>query len=124
MVEDMTVAAIERAQASYEMGDLRTKLARWHAHVDVAFRGWCDAWLDPKFREWDIAGFLPTVAAPAQIIQGDRDPYGSERQIAIARQALPAPPLVALLPGVGHAPHKEAPEATLTRIRDFALCLF
>ena len=54
VVEEMTVAAIERAREAYAAGDLRRKLVRWHADVDVAFRGWNDAWLDPKFREWDI----------------------------------------------------------------------
>lgn len=123
MVEDMTVAAIGRARDAYATGDLRAKLARWHGDVDVAFRGWCDAWLDPQFRSWSIAGYLPTVAAPTQIIQGEDDPYGSGEQIEAARRALPAPPIVALLPRVGHAPHREAREATLQHIRGFALPL-
>jgi pimeloyl-ACP methyl ester carboxylesterase len=119
IVEDMTVAAIERARRAYVEGDLRAKLARWHADVDVAFRGWCDAWLDPKFRQWDIRGYLPAVAAPVQIIQGVADPYGSMRQIAIAQEGLAEPPDVALLPGVGHAPHREASATTVEHISRF-----
>ena len=30
------------------------RLARYHRDVDVAFRGWNDAWLDPRFRAFDI----------------------------------------------------------------------
>jgi pimeloyl-ACP methyl ester carboxylesterase len=123
VVEDITVAAIERARAAYETGGLRAKLARWHMDVDVAFRGWNDAWLDSKFRAFDISGYLAAAAAPVQIIQGGMDPYGSERQIAVARAALRAPPDVALLPGIGHAPHKEALETTVEAIRRFALPL-
>ncbi|MGA2793124.1 MAG: alpha/beta hydrolase [Roseiarcus sp.] len=123
IVEDITVAAIERARAAYETGGLRAKLACWHANVDIAFRGWNDAWLDPKFRAFDISGYLAGVAAPMQIIQGAMDPYGSERQIDIARAALRAPPDVASLPGIGHAPHREALAATLEAIRRFALPL-
>jgi pimeloyl-ACP methyl ester carboxylesterase len=119
IVEDMTVAAIARARDAYVTGDLRAKLKRWHADVDGAFRGWCDAWLDPKFRQWDITAYLPAIAAPLQIIQGDDDPYGSERQIDVARMALPAAPDIVLAPGVGHAPHKQAPETTLEHIRRF-----
>ena len=48
--EDMGVAEIARAKGAFEQGDLRSKLARLHADVDNAFRGWCDAWLDPDFR--------------------------------------------------------------------------
>jgi pimeloyl-ACP methyl ester carboxylesterase len=123
VVEEMTIAAIKLAHEAYAGGDLRKKLMRWHANVDVAFRGWNDAWLDPKFRAWDITSYLPEIAAPAQIIQGDADPYGSEWQIYVARKELPTPPDVAMLPGVGHAPHREAPEATLEHIRRFVLPL-
>ncbi|HEY4927054.1 MAG TPA: alpha/beta hydrolase [Roseiarcus sp.] len=123
IVEEMTVAAIERAREAYAAGDLRRKLMRWHADVDVAFRGWNDAWLDPKFREWDITAYLPAIAARVQIIQGEADPYGSARQIDVARKQLPTPPDVVMLPDVGHAPHREAPEATLEHIGRFVLPL-
>ena len=119
IVEGMTIVAIARARDAYAAGDLRAKLARWHADVDVAFHGWCDAWLDPKFRDWDIRRYLPAVAAPVQIIQGVADPYGSVRQIAIAQEALAAPPDVALLPGVGHAPHRQASATTVEHISRF-----
>ena len=62
IVEEMTVAAIERAREAYAAGDLRRKLMRWHADVDVAFRGWNDAWLDPEFRAWDITSYLAAIA--------------------------------------------------------------
>jgi pimeloyl-ACP methyl ester carboxylesterase len=123
IVEDMTIAAIERAREAYEGGDLRRKLMRWHGDVDVAFRGWNDAWLDPKFREWDITAYLPAIAAPVQIMQGEADPYGTARQIDVARRQLPTPPDVVMLPNVGHAPHREAPEATLEHIGRFVLPL-
>src|SRR5262245_35843528 len=42
--EDAGIAEIARAKAAYETTDLRQKLARWHADVDNAFRGWDDAW--------------------------------------------------------------------------------
>ncbi len=123
IVEDITIAAIERARAAYQAGDLRARLARWHADVDVAFRGWNDAWLDPKFRAFDITGHLPAVAIPVQIIQGGADPYGGERQIDAAVAALRAPPDLVRLPGIGHAPHREALAETVEAIRRFAMPL-
>src|SRR5688572_17751613 len=45
--EDMGIAAIARARDAYATTDLRQRLSRWHDHVDIAFRGWSDAWLDP-----------------------------------------------------------------------------
>ena len=121
IVEDVTIAAIERARAAYATGDLRARLARWHADVDGAFRGWNDCWLDPRFRAFDITGCLRAAAVPVQIIQGGADPYGSERQIEVARSALRAPPDVTLMPGIGHAPHREALAAVVEAIRRFAL---
>jgi pimeloyl-ACP methyl ester carboxylesterase len=123
IVEDMTLAAIERARAAYATGDLRKKLMRWHVDVDVAFRGWNDSWLDPKFRAWDITSYLAAIVAPVQIIQGEADPYGSERQIDVARRELPKEPDVVMLPGVGHAPHREVTETTIEHIRRFVVPL-
>jgi pimeloyl-ACP methyl ester carboxylesterase len=37
--EAMGLASIAEARRAYEAGDLRAKLAKYHAHVDVAFRG-------------------------------------------------------------------------------------
>jgi pimeloyl-ACP methyl ester carboxylesterase len=118
--EPMGLASIAGARSAYETGDLRAKLAKYHAHVDCAFRGWNDAWLDPEFRTWDISAYLAAIAAPVQIIQGESDPYGSARQIDVARKELSVPPDVAMLPGVGHAPHREATETTIEHIRRFA----
>src|SRR3978361_865104 len=55
VVEDVSVASIAPIQTPYETTDLRTRLARWHKDVDNTFYGWNDAWLDPKFRDWDIS---------------------------------------------------------------------
>src|SRR5712672_1550263 len=40
VVEDVSIDSIAQAKTAYEQGDLKTRLARWHKHVDVAFRGW------------------------------------------------------------------------------------
>ena len=38
--EDAGIASIVEAKKAYETGDLRARLARWHADVDNAFKGW------------------------------------------------------------------------------------
>ncbi|MDR1854636.1 MAG: alpha/beta hydrolase, partial [Azoarcus sp.] len=53
-VEDVCLAGIERARDAYEHGDLRRKLAKYHRDVDGAFYGWCDTWLNPRRRGWNI----------------------------------------------------------------------
>src|SRR5260370_34840896 len=67
--EDVGIAEIARAKIAYESGDLKPKLALWHADVDNAFRGWTDAWLDPDFRKEAIREYLAYVRGPIQILQ-------------------------------------------------------
>ncbi|HUI97922.1 MAG TPA: alpha/beta hydrolase [Xanthobacteraceae bacterium] len=120
VTEDIGIAAIRETVAAYAQGDLKTRLARWHRHVDVAFYGWSGAWLDPEFRAWDISEFLAYIRVPLQIVQGENDQYGTIRQIEIAREECYCPVEVALIPQAGHSPQREAPEATLAAIAGFA----
>ena len=117
--EDMGIAEIARAKETFARTDLRQKLARWHADVDNAFKGWNDAWLDPDFRKWDITDALPFIRVPILIVQGERDQYGTARQIEVAQEECYCPVDVTLLPGARHAPHREAPEATLKVVAEF-----
>jgi pimeloyl-ACP methyl ester carboxylesterase len=119
VVEDVSIASIAAAKQAYESTDLRDKLARWHRHVDVAFRGWNEAWLDPQFRKWDIAESLAYIRVPVQIVQGEADQYGTLRHIEIAKEECYCPVDVTLLRGIGHAPHREAPNRTLIAVSDF-----
>src|SRR5947209_13222683 len=50
IVEDISIKSIAAAREAYEATALRTRLARYHADVDGAFRGWNDIWLHPYFR--------------------------------------------------------------------------
>jgi pimeloyl-ACP methyl ester carboxylesterase len=122
--EDCGIAEIARVKVAYEATDLREKLARWHADADNAFRGWNDAWLDPDFRRWDITDALAYIRVPILIVQGEDDQYGSIRQIEVAREECYCPVDVVLMPGVRHAPHREAPDALLRVVADFANHLF
>jgi pimeloyl-ACP methyl ester carboxylesterase len=69
-VEDLNIASIARIRTEYETTELRARLARYHANVDNAFRGWNDAWLDPRFRDFDITEFLPNIAVPVLALPG------------------------------------------------------
>jgi pimeloyl-ACP methyl ester carboxylesterase len=120
IVEDISVRSIAEIRKAYETTDLRSKLARWHGDVDNAFYGWNGAWLDPEFRRWDIAEYLAYIRVPVAILQGADDQYGTMRQIEIAREECYCPVDVTVVPGAGHSPHRDAPEATLDAISEFA----
>ena len=117
--EPMGLAAIAQARTAYETGNLREKLARWHAHVDCAFFGWNLAWLDPEFVHWNIEDVLPGIRVPVCVIQGDADAYGTLAQVRAVEQGVPSRVETHVLPGVGHSPHREAREELVGHIREF-----
>ena len=119
VVEDISIKSIAEAKTAYEQGDLKAKLARWHRHVDNAFYGWNDAWLDPKFLNWDISEYLAYIRVPVAIVQGADDQYGTLRQIEIAKEECYCPVDVAIIPDAAHSPPREAPEMTLQLVADF-----
>ncbi len=124
VVEDISVTSIAEIKTAYEATDLKVKLARWHNDVDNAFYGWNGAWLDPKFRAWDISEYLAYIRVPVAIVQGINDQYGTIRQIETAEEECYCPVEVTMIPGAGHSPHRDAPEATLNAISEFARSIF
>ena len=124
IVEDISVRSIEEIKQVFETTSLKAKLARWHSDVDNAFYGWNDAWLDPKFRSWDISEYLAYIRVPVAIVQGADDQYGTIRQVEIAKEECYCPLDVTVIPGTGHSPHRDAPEATLNAISEFARSIF
>jgi pimeloyl-ACP methyl ester carboxylesterase len=122
-VEAINLDSIAKTVEAYRTGDLRARLARRHDHVDVAFDGWAGAWLDPRFRAWNIEACLPAIGVPALVLQGEEDEYGTAAQAdAIARQA-GAPVEVVMLGRCGHAPHRDRREAALEAVARFATCV-
>ena len=120
IVEDVSVKSIAEIRTAYETTNLKEKLARWHSDVDNAFHGWNGAWLDPKFRSWDISEYLAYIRVPVAILQGVDDQYGTMRQVEIAQEECYCPVDVTVIPGAGHQPHREAPGPTLDAISEFA----
>jgi pimeloyl-ACP methyl ester carboxylesterase len=118
-VEDLNIASIADIKAAYEQGELRQRLARYHRDVDVAFRGWNDAWLDPRFRAFDITEQVARIQVPVLALQGADDPYGSAEQLRVLERMATCPVETRLIAGARHAPHLEARDATLAAIVGF-----
>lgn len=118
--EDVSVESIRAAGDAYRRGGLRERLARHHGdQVDAAFFGWHDAWLLPEFRHWSIEAFLAGITAPALLIQGGRDAYGTSAQLDAIERGVAGPVTRTWLEDCGHAPHRERPGETLDAIGTF-----
>jgi pimeloyl-ACP methyl ester carboxylesterase len=111
--EDMGLAQIRRANEDYQSDNLREKLKRWHDDVDSAFHSWSGPWLNPEIRAWDITEALGYIRVPILIVQGADDQYGTIKQVEAAQQECYCPVETAILPGVRHSPHRDAPALTL-----------
>lgn len=117
--EPMGLAAIKQTKKTYQTGDLREKLAKYHTHVDNAFSGWNDAWLNPEFEDWNIGDAIDYLRIPVLGIQGEDDAYGTMVQIDELENRLYSPFDKEILKNCGHSPHVEKPDETLAIVVEF-----
>jgi pimeloyl-ACP methyl ester carboxylesterase len=119
-VEDLSVASIARIRDRYRAdGDLRRRLARHHRHVDEAFYGWNDVWLDPAFRSWNIEAALADVTCPVLVLQGADDEYGTTAQVDAIARGCRGPVATLLIQKCGHSPHRDQPSLVLDQLSLF-----
>jgi pimeloyl-ACP methyl ester carboxylesterase len=117
-MEQSNIDAINKTVASYE-SDLRPRLARHHADVDTAFKGWSGAWLDRAFMDFDTTDALAYIRVPVLVIQGAADPYGTLAQVKVVEDECYCPVETLVLENTGHAPHRERSEETLSAVAAF-----
>ncbi len=116
LVEDLSVASIEKARVAYESTDLKQRLARYHDDPDSAFYGWNRIWLHPPFRQWSIEDEIRTITCPLLAVQGLDDEYGTLEQIRGIARRLPQTRLLQLA-DCGHSPHRDQPEAVIAAVK-------
>ena len=114
-VEPICVRAIQVLSAQYDDPKtlVRERLAKAHKDVDNTFRGWAAAWLDPKFLEWNLTDYLPSIEVPVMALQGEDDDYGTLAQIDTVCARVRGPSERVVVPSCGHVPMRDQPEATL-----------
>jgi pimeloyl-ACP methyl ester carboxylesterase len=118
MVEDMCIEKISAAKHGYASSGMREKLRRYQSDPDGAFWGWCNIWLDPQFRAWNIEDIVARIACPTLAIQGFDDEYGSMQQLeGISR--LVAGVQLLKLENCGHSPHRDQPNAVIEATAEF-----
>jgi pimeloyl-ACP methyl ester carboxylesterase len=109
LVEDLSVASIEKARQAYVATDLRQRLARHHDDPDSAFWGWNRIWLHPPFRHWSIEDEITAITCPLLAVQGLDDEYGTLEQIRGIARRVPQTQLLELA-DCGHSPQRDQPE--------------
>lgn len=118
LVEEITLAGIRAARTSYENTDLPQKLAKYHgSKVDDLMDAWTNTWLRSDFMSWNIVHFASDINCPVLVFQGEKDEFGSARQIAVFENNPSA--IVHHLQGIGHNPHKEDSKLCLSLCEEF-----
>lgn len=111
------IVSMAKARAAYEEGELRQKLARFHADVDSAFYGWNVTWLMPSMRGWNVEAELGGIACPVALVQGVSDEYGTPAQLESIKVHTGGRAEIALLENCGHSPHIDQPGAVLGALK-------
>lgn len=116
-VEDVTVASITELSRDPSVA---SKLGRYHgANAVDTVSGWCEVWLRPEFREWNIQGLLPAIECPVFVVQHEADPYGTSAQVEAIASGCCVHVDTLMVPGTGHAPHRDAADVVLPAIASF-----
>lgn len=117
--EKLTVKSINKAKIDFEHNELRSKLLKYHGpNTENTFRGWSSVWLNPRFLYWNIEKYLKHINVPILAIQGDRDQYGTLKQVeAISNGARDVTPFIAQ--GCRHAPHLEQSDMIVSAVKKF-----
>ena len=123
-IEDVNIASIVRLGESFRGTDLARRLRPHHgANLDGAFWGWQRAWVSPEFRDWNIEAYLPQIRVPVLALQGERDAYGTMRQIAAIVAQVAGPVEAVKIADAGHSPQRDRPDLMLARLAAFIAAL-
>lgn len=118
-VEDVAIRRIAAIRDEFERTDMRERLDRHHTDAEATFRGWNDIWLSEAFRAWNIESCLPAITCPVLALQGTDDEFATMAMLDGIVAGVGGPVRAGLVPGAAHAPHIEAPEATLALVAGF-----
>lgn len=114
------ILSIAKARVAYEEGELREKLARFHADVDSAFYNWNVTWLAPAMRGWNIEAELAGIDCPLLLVQGVSDEYGTPAQLDSIKRHTGGKAEIVLLENCGHSPHIDQRVAVLNAVKRLA----
>lgn len=119
-VEQETIEGLKAAVARYRETILKSRLIKYHGEkTDTVFRAWTETWLSEEYRTWNIEHFLPGITCPTLIIQGDRDEYGTMKQVQGIADGIKGRTEIFILSGVGHTPHRQASLETAEKAQQF-----
>ncbi|AKK73485.1 alpha/beta hydrolase [Chryseobacterium gallinarum] len=119
-VEEVTLKGVYAAWEAYKTTNLPERLQKYHGDkVETLFKAWTETWTRDDYRNWNIEYLLKNITCPLLFIQGEADEYGTLDQVEKTISQVSGSAEKYIIPGIGHTPHKEAPEQVLEKAADF-----
>jgi pimeloyl-ACP methyl ester carboxylesterase len=119
-VEEVTLEGIRVAVKEYLTTDLKARLEKYHGDkTDTIFKAWTETWLGVEFREWSIEHLLTAIRCPLLFIQGDKDEYGTTKQMQVVADHVTGKVETHLILGSSHTPHKTAETEVISLVKQF-----
>jgi pimeloyl-ACP methyl ester carboxylesterase len=117
--EPESVAGIAPAVVAYESGKLN-KLNDFHGDkTNSLFYAWADTWSHEDFADWTICEDVSHITSPVLAMQGTKDQYGTEKQLALIEQYITTKPKTVLISDCGHHPHLEKQKEIIETISNW-----
>lgn len=108
--EDITIEGVRNTVGRQKETRIIEKLKKYHGDkAETTFRAWGETWLKPEYHSWNILNILRQITSPVLVIQGEKDEYGTEKQMTGISDNAQGMVELKLLPKTGHNPHNEAP---------------
>ncbi len=109
---------IQQMASVYSGSKLQERLAHYHQNPDEVFHSWV-RWAASLGKEiFPLRDFLPHIACPVLVLQGERDEFGTTMQLA-ALQASISNVQHESFANTGHLPHREQTAPLLLRVSQF-----
>ncbi|MCS4302499.1 alpha/beta fold hydrolase [Chryseobacterium sp. BIGb0232] len=119
-VEDVTLKGVYDAWEAYKTTNLPERLQKYHGDkVETLFKAWTETWTRDDYRAWNIEYLLKDIICPLLFIQGEADEYGTLDQVEKTVSQVSGSVDKYIIPGIGHTPHKEAPDLVFKRAVEF-----
>lgn len=118
--EQLTLDAIAKVRERFEEDQVfRDKFGKYHRDARAVVTSWSAGWLAPAFRAWTIEAQLAAITCPVLLLQAEHDPYGSLAHVDRITTTVRGPVRRVILPGDGHAPHRDCRTRTLHEMTGF-----
>lgn len=115
-IGEPAATAVREAHERFTAGEAMQEFARHHRDPGALLARWATLWASPALRAHTLEPFLPHVAAPVVLVQGEDDEHASLADLASLARGLHGHAQSIQLEAIGHESWLDAPHAVVAAI--------